>query len=301
MDLNDITSLVVGTDASPASDRAIEWACRFASRHGLRVRVVMAVHLPMELPIDGEPIFASASGYTPEVVANYLAAMRADVSEQVARIGARHPGVELSGEVVQGSPAPTLLELVGEHDMVVVGRQGGSGVLDHLLGSITDAMLSHCRQPVVVVGKQDDTTAQGPVVVGLDETGSAQALALAGAVAAAEGIPLELVSAVGAPQMWNEPFGLGVPDTVMAAASRRLDGVVERLRERYPGLPIEGHVETGRPADALERHSKGAGLLVVGSRGRGGFTGLLLGSTSRRLASRSRCPVVVVRSKLDAN
>jgi nucleotide-binding universal stress UspA family protein len=71
------------------------------------------------------------------------------------------------------------------------------------------------------------------------------------------------------------------------------------VREAIPdtdGMAIERRVMEGRPAEVLVEQSLGADLLVVGSRGHGGFAELLLGSVSHQCASHARCPVVIVRA-----
>ena len=70
-------------------------------------------------------------------------------------------------------------------------------------------------------------------------------------------------------------------------------------REKYPDVDVREHVIRALPAEALIGESEGADLLVVGSRGRGGFGGLLLGSVSHTVLQHAHCPVAVVRPRPD--
>jgi nucleotide-binding universal stress UspA family protein len=82
-----------------------------------------------------------------------------------------------------------------------------------------------------------------------------------------------------------------------AAAEAALDAT---LREAIPDageVEVERHVVEGAPAAVLVEESRGADMLVVGSRGHGGFAQLLLGSVSQQCAHHAECPVVIVRSK----
>jgi nucleotide-binding universal stress UspA family protein len=72
-----------------------------------------------------------------------------------------------------------------------------------------------------------------------------------------------------------------------------LEAELERVKDR--GVPVTGKIVEGNPASALIDASRGAGLVVVGSRGHGGFTGMLLGSVSHQTIHHAHCPVLVIR------
>ena len=74
-----------------------------------------------------------------------------------------------------------------------------------------------------------------------------------------------------------------------------LDGLVAELEKRTPEVDLRTAIEEGNPAKVLIERSRGADLMVVGSRGHGGFAGMLLGSVSQHLVAHAECPVVVVR------
>ena len=133
------------------------------------------------------------------------------------------------------------------------------------------------------------------IVVGVDGSDeSKQALRWAAQQARYTGSSLEVVTA------WQLPLGFGwttFPEDYdpEADAKQVLDAVIQEVLGDKPDLEIRRLVEEGQPAASLLRLSKDANALVVGSRGRGGFTGMLLGSTSQHLVQHAGCPVVVIR------
>ncbi|HEX6501042.1 MAG TPA: universal stress protein [Micromonosporaceae bacterium] len=99
---------------------------------------------------------------------------------------------------------------------------------------------------------------------------------------------------------WNFPAAYEwgpvlVGDDFEAVAHKVLSDAVDEIAGEFPEVPVEQIVAQGGPAAVLTERSHGADLLVVGSRGHGGFAGLLLGSVSQQCAHHAGCPVVVVR------
>ncbi|NUT91962.1 MAG: universal stress protein, partial [Saccharothrix sp.] len=180
--------------------------------------------------------------------------------------------------------------------LVVLGSRGLGGFTGLVVGSVAVAVAAHGRCPVVVVRGED--RADGPVVVGVDGSpASEDAVDFAFEAASARGVPLKAVHA------WSDflvdgPYGsrLTVDWAQVEAAEQRL--LAERLAgraEKYPDVVVQRLVVRDRPVRALLAEAEGAGLLVVGSRGHGGFTGMLLGSTSQALVHHATCPLAVVR------
>ena len=138
-----------------------------------------------------------------------------------------------------------------------------------------------------------------PVLVGVDGSGaSLAAVDWAAAEAASRRTSLRVIHAFNWPRYSFGPAGpsaYGPPDAdVRAAAGRILDEAVRRAALGSPGLNVDGTVRIGRPSPVMLDEARTAELVVVGSRGLGGFTGLLVGSVSSRLAAHAPCPVVVV-------
>jgi nucleotide-binding universal stress UspA family protein len=138
----------------------------------------------------------------------------------------------------------------------------------------------------------------GRIVAGVDGSPSSLA-ALEWAARQAEftGSALDVVTT------WDWPSSLGwampIPDDYdpEAEVRRALDGAVDSVRAGHPGLAIETRVVCGHPAPVLVEASKGADLLVVGSRGHGEFVGMVLGSVGEHCAAHAHCPVLVHRTE----
>ncbi|MEU8801084.1 universal stress protein [Spirillospora sp. NPDC048819] len=142
-----------------------------------------------------------------------------------------------------------------------------------------------------------------PVVVGVDGfESSLTAVQTAAREAQSRGVPLRVVHAFVWPLL-RVPLGpspLGPPTGGFRnMADRLVSQAVERARSVAPELPITSRVVTGAAVTVLEEESREAVLVVVGSRGLGGFSGLLVGSTAVHLAAHARCPVLVVRGEPD--
>ncbi len=138
----------------------------------------------------------------------------------------------------------------------------------------------------------------GTVVVGVDGSdGGQQALDVALAEAKLRGARLRVVTAW---HMSTMAYGTGgmIPDVDPAlfeeGASAALDTALAALDERTTSVEIERVLRMGQPAEVLVEEARGADLLVVGSRGHGGFAGLLLGSVSHQCAMHASCPVLIV-------
>ena len=139
------------------------------------------------------------------------------------------------------------------------------------------------------------------VVVGVDgSAGGRAALLFALHDAARRGLPVEAVSAYLPPDYWMDFYAMGIkaPDHARTAAEQRVHTVLAEVLPQgpQPSPPVTVRVELGSAADALIRASSGADLLVVGSRGHGGFTSMLLGSVSMQCVMHAVCPVTVVHS-----
>ena len=141
-------------------------------------------------------------------------------------------------------------------------------------------------------------------VVGVDGSEESRAaLRWSADEAVARGARLEVVCA------WDLPFSglaasyspgpVGLPDPreVARRAENALDQTLREVLADDAPLEIERVVETGDPATVLLRRSEGADLLVVGSRGHGGFGRLLIGSVSEKCVRYATCSVVVIRPR----
>jgi nucleotide-binding universal stress UspA family protein len=154
--------------------------------------------------------------------------------------------------------------------------------------------------PLVVVDEQGGD--RGPrVVVGVDfSTGARAALLFALHDAVRRGVPVEAVTAYRPPDYWMDFYAIASyqPDQIRTGALDRLRMFVTDVLPQgpQPAPVVRLHAAMGTAADVLIMESHGADLLVVGSRGHGGFASMLLGSVSMQVALHASCPVTVVHS-----
>ncbi|MGR6964452.1 universal stress protein [Geodermatophilus sp. URMC 61] len=292
---DDVREVVVGVDGSDGSRRALAWGLReaFLRRVGLRVVTVWTGGSP---PGDGD---------APAAVAEFEEALEARVRSDVAE-AARATGamaVPVVPEVRYGHPARSLMDVAAHDGLLVVGARGTGGLRGLLLGSVSQQCAQHAACPVVVV--RGDVPGERiaelrRVVVGVDGSEHSVAAArLAHDEAELRDAQLHVVhtfadtvSGYGGP-LWV------VPDTTLAEqaeatlrASLRAAGL-----DALPGDRVRAEVRQGIDWDVLLDVAEGADLLVVGSRGRSGWAGLLLGSVGLHAVTAAPCPVVVVRPR----
>lgn len=283
--------IVVGLDESDAARAAAGWAAREAARRHA------ALHLVSAFPTSGH-----ASGVADVIPGITQGEELTELQRLVqAELTAVHANLKVTGIVVREDPVRLLLR-EAEHALMLVVATRSSGRLSHVaLGSVAFAVTARAHVPVAVIrpGAEHGDPA-GPVVVGVDGSPvSEKALAFAFATASAHRKPLQAVHAWDA----EKAFDPAVPGAAGWTSMTDLEDVervvlAERLagwRERYPDVPVDSTLLTERPTDALERLSKNAQLVVVGSRGRNRLAGMVLGSTSQHLIVHGGSPVVVVR------
>jgi nucleotide-binding universal stress UspA family protein len=283
--------IVVGVDGSNASLVGLAWAVHEAMHEHRPVRLVHAWEIP-------------APGYVPVPSAVDLVRESAQtvLAESLAKAQEWAPGLPVDARMVHGPAARVLVEEGTEGAMVVVGSHGRGGFARLLLGSSSAALAAHATVPVVVTRgtSADEAWRAAPVVVGVDGSAvSEAAVEFAFQAASRRRHGLVVVHA------WTQPDPLvDEAYAVLSEASTRHTearlAVSESLagwREKYPDVEVAEAIADGHPVDALlaQAGSAHAGLVVVGSRGRGGFAGLLLGSISRGVLLHSECPVAVVR------
>ncbi|MFF3905653.1 universal stress protein [Streptomyces sp. NPDC001848] len=278
--------VVVGVDADPAKRWALAWAADEAALRRAPLRLVHAETLPTAGIRRWEP---------PSSWEACTQALR-EAGEQVLKaavsfVEARQPGVEVTGLLVEGNPAWVLREQGHDAAAVVLGSWHLSRVREVFSVSVTLNVMAHARCPVVVV-PEPQATAQDPyLVVGVDGSArSAAAVDVARQEAALRG------AAVRALYVW-QPGLLGVLDEHAARQEcRRLlhETVAAGHGAAYPDVELHQELVGGHPVKVLTEASAHALGLVVGTRGHGGFTGMLLGSVSQGVLHHVRCPVIAV-------
>jgi len=273
--------VVVGIDGSEDSLTALRWAAAVAALQHAPLRVVHAV--PDE---EGEVRVSTSPAESGEVL-----------TAAAAVVAASHPEVTTALVQHPGSPVQSLLDLGEDAAFVVVGSRGLGGFAGLLLGSTPMQVVPHARCPVVVVRPTPEPTVHGEVVVGYDGSPAAAAAAAFGFWhAAATGGTVSVVEVgahvehTGAVDVTALP--LGSPEATFWAP-------VRVVAEEYPAVPVAYEAVQGRPARALVERGEGCALLVLGTRGLGGFRGLLQGSVSQQVLHHALVPVAMVRLATD--
>lgn len=285
--------VVVGADGSVASLAAVEAAAREAQGRDAGLRVVHAFVRPaLHVPLGPSPLGPPEGGL--RNMADRI------VTEAVERARAAAPGVDVDRAVIAGEPLTVLEAQSRAAELVVVGSRGMGGFVGLLVGSTAVHLAAHGRCPVLVVREQP--RADGPIVLGVDGSAAGErAVEFAFAEAELREAPLLALHAwttwnapMAAPQDASEPYA-SPPGALSGAEERLLSEALAGHRERYPGVAVEHRVAHGGTREALIEASRSAQLVVVGARGRGGFSGLLLGSVSQALLHHAHCPIAVVR------
>jgi nucleotide-binding universal stress UspA family protein len=281
--------VVVGVDGSPTSLTAAEHAARAAVQRSRPLDLVHGYLHPLGYGVPLNP-------YDLGVPAPTAAAQ--EMLEQLAgELTARHPTLQARVRQVAGGPGATLVEESRRAELVVVGSRGMGGFAGLLLGSVSQQVAQHGHCPVLIVRPAEQPIpTTGPVLVGVDGSESA---GLAVRFAADEAVrrDTELVLV----HVQTPEQGAVAPDAAAGAtaversrSAELLAGTAGRIRSDHPVLAVrERPLRADSPEQALIAASAEAALVVVGSRGRGGFAGLLLGSVSQALVQHAHCPVLV--------
>jgi nucleotide-binding universal stress UspA family protein len=277
------SKVVVAYDGSADAERGLEWGIEHVQVHGGTLEVLTSAgEADTVYPLD------QSGATTDERIAGW--------QEQAAgRL--REAGVEgWRTDTTSNRIVPELIERSRDASLVVVGAQGHGVLGGKVLGSVSQHVTRHAQSPVVVV--RGAYRAHSPrVVVGVDGSeANRKALAFAFAHAAATGGSIMAVH--GRSMQSSGPFDAAISRKVaaqLAESERLLEESLTELRQEHPEVPVEQVALPLPPVRALADASANASLVVVGTRGLGGFSGLLLGSVSAGVLQRAQCPVAVVR------
>jgi nucleotide-binding universal stress UspA family protein len=286
------SELVVGVDGSAASYAAVGWAAREAAMRRLDIRIVHAI--APTLMRSTEAPDGTITRWQEVKARQAIERARRIVVEQKAE-----PRPKVHVEVSYAGVLATLVDASRDAQMIVVGTRGLDEFDSHRLGSVSSGLLHHAQCPVAIIHDPDSTGLEirddAPVLVGIDGSPASEAAtALAFDEASRRHVPLVALHA------WSD---VGIfPILGMDWRLYRDEGdevLGERLagwQEIYPDVQVHRRLVCDVPARWLINESESAQLVVLGSRGRGGFDGLHLGSVSSAVAQSARVPVIVVRS-----
>ena len=291
--------IVVGVDGSPSSDVAVRWAAREA---GMRHVPLSLVHV-VERPPWGLVALGGGAVPPPSEISEWqktegeeIISAAVELAKDTVQNGTLP---QLNVEVYFSATGPALFDLSTHAQMIVVGCRGHGRVGRILLGSVSSGLIHHAQCPVAVVHDEIPVASQPsqlPVVVGVDGSPASElATAIAFDEASWRGVELIALHA------WSDADVSDIPSIEWSAQQAvGEEALAERLagwRERYPDVAVRRRIVLDAPAHHLLEEAESSQLVVVGSHGRGGFSGMLLGSVSTAVAQAARVPVIVARQQ----
>lgn len=284
--------IVVGVDGSPASNTAVSWAAREAVMRQQPLTLIHVINPGIspwaQVPLlDEYAVWQQNEGH--RILADALKIARDTAIDS--------PQISIETELTVSATVPALVKLSGESKLIAVGNEGRGALARGLLGSVSSSLVRRAHCPVAVIRDEEPHMphpAQAPVLVGIDGSPASElAIAIAFDEASRRGVNLVAVHA------WSDREILELPgldwSAVKAEEERLLAESLAGWHERYPDVTVHRLLVCDRPARVLVETSETAQLVVLGSHGRGGFAGMLLGSVSNAVVQSVRMPVIVAR------
>jgi nucleotide-binding universal stress UspA family protein len=271
---------------------AVDWAARDAALRGTTLKLVHVLTPPAVMAFPEVPMPPGYLQWQEEEGRALL-----DTALKTVEEAAGDTRIEVTTEMVAGPAVPVLADLSTGAQMMVVGCRGRGAFARGLLGSISTGLVHHAKCPVAIIHDEDPLMphpSQAPVVVGVDGSPSSdRAVAIAFEQASFRGVDLVVVHA------WSDSGVFEFPGVdwsqLQALGETTLSERLAGWQERYPDVLVRRVVVADRPAHQLLEQAESAQLLVVGSRGRGGLAGMLLGSVSTAVIHGAKMPVIVSR------
>ncbi len=284
------SGILVGVDGSEFSHAAVRWAVREAAmrREDLTLMTVAERH-GGPVTYDTETMLTSRFAQHGEGDRILAAARQVADDER----GDRRSG-EVDTEFLFAHPLATLIDASKDMRLVVVGDRGMTAMDRLTLGSVSSGLVRHAHCPVAVIHKQQsEQDAHAPILLGIDGSPASElATAIAFDEASHRRAPLIAMHA------WAHSFTSGAHLNWTIDEQEGDEALSERLagwQETYPDVQVKPTVIHGDAGRWLVNHSETAQLVVVGSHGRGGFAGMLLGSVSSAVVHAAEVPVIVAR------
>lgn len=279
--------VVAGVDGSAEGTQAVRWAARDADLRSTGLKLVAVNTMTVAGNTVGGPM---APSFYDLAEADFDRILR-ESGEEAFQIA---PHIKVDAQTRVGNAAAELIEESWSAQLVVVGTRGRGAFTGMLVGSVAQALVGHARSSVLVVGQHainSPAIREGGVVVGVDGSASSdRALKEGFAEASARRTALVAVHSL------NER-GMAAEHAARAQTAGK-EFLTERLapwEDLYPEVPVRQVAREDSPVRSLASLGMEAQMIVVGSRGRGGFTGLLLGSVSHALLHVAPCPLMVAR------
>ena len=278
--------IIVGVDGSPESDAAVGWAAHDAAIRGLPLTLVH-VESPAAATWSQAPVLEESPN-------EQLAEGRA-LLEHASAIARDTAQVQIAGEVLSSAtPVPALVAHSGDAELIVVGSRGRGALSRSLLGSVSAGLISHAHCPVALIRHDRlQPPVQGPVLVGIDNSTSQSAIAIAFEEASIRHAELVALHA------WNDIDMNSIPGYDWSPTTTKeglvMDNALAGWRERFPDVPVQNRLVSDRAAHAIVEASESAQLVVVGTHGSGALSGAMLGSVSNAVVQAVHRPVIVAR------
>ncbi len=281
--------IVVGLDGSASSNAALDLAIHEATQRRRPLSLVHAFIWPyLHVPLGPSPYGPPEGGLRHEA--------ERILADAYTRAQTAAPDLDIRGELVTGEAAQVLLDAARTAELIIIGDRGLGGFTGLLIGSVAVQLAAHASCPVMVARGTVDPAA--PVLLGVDGSpANGPAVGFASEEAALRGVPLLALHA------WTHPVSTGPgdmlplvydPAAVEADETRVLADALAGWHDKYPDVTVRRELVHAGARKALIDASSHAQLIVVGTRGRGGFAGLLLGSVSQAVLHHAACPVAVV-------
>ncbi|MFI9297143.1 universal stress protein [Streptomyces gardneri] len=281
----DRCDIVVGIDPVKNWHLALAWAADEAHLRGVGLCLIVAVPPQHDTQHVDD---------TPRHLAQRQAGSEA-LRTALAWAHARQPDIKVTSSLLDGFPAASLAALSHRAGLMVLGSRHLSRPEEFLsAGSLVLPVTAQAHCPVVVVGDAEHITQETPhLVVGVDGSESSRA-ALAWAFEEAD----LRRCAMRAIAVWQPPvFTLHSGDTLFHAERRLLSETTAGWADKCPDVRLTHEVLIGSPVETLAGAAEHALAVVVGRRGRGGYTGMRVGSVVHGLLHRAHCPVITVPAR----
>lgn len=306
--------IVVGVDGSDHGQCALVWAGREAERRRRPLHIVTAYSVPIFAASGLDGGYATVDD---SVIREGAEAIVRQALDKVSRYD-----IDVDASVENGDAAGVLLEMSETAELLVFGTRGRGGFVGRLLGSVSSALPAHAKCPTVTVplicadrlgettddkhvkaeqARQGKREIEQVVVVGVDGSEQARVAVLEAAEQARRmGLPLRVLCAV--PQYGGSLAWVPAPldrEALFADIRVQMEAGLAWTQSHFPDLPIETRLVDGSPVEVLIEASRNVELVVLGTRGHGGFAGMLLGSTSDAVLHHAKGPIMVVPDRDD--